>query len=119
MGQVRIGFDRFGVTRGSDQGRLQAGLISRWKFSPQQTRRGFMFEYDQDIVKSLLTQNGEFKSLYQNHDELKIKVRDAELRVHPVDDVTLGEMKKAKLLAKDQLAAIIEQYRKENVSAHH
>ena len=38
-----------------------------------------MFEYDQEIVSSLLERNGEFKTLYRQHSELKTKVRDAEL----------------------------------------
>ena len=74
-----------------------------------------MFEYDQDIVNTLLSDSNEFKELYNQHSELKSKVRDAELGVLPVDDHTLGMMKKEKLLAKDRMAAIIEEYRRSHV----
>ena len=72
-----------------------------------------MFEYDKQIVDTLLEGNGAFKSLYRQHHDLKEKVRDAELGVLPLDDLTLSAMKKEKLLTKDKMAAIIEEYRKE------
>ncbi len=72
-----------------------------------------MFEYDQDIFQSLLTDNENFQQLYKMHTELKEKVRDAELGVLPLDDYTLGTMKKEKLLAKDRMAAMIEVFRRE------
>ena len=73
-----------------------------------------MFEYDQDIVEVLLNDNEQFQALYQEHNALKEKVRDAELGVLPLDALSLGTMKKEKLLAKDKMAAIIEQYRREH-----
>ncbi len=73
-----------------------------------------MFEYDQDIVNSLLNDNAQFQQLFKQHNDLKEKVRSAELGVLPVDDITLGTMKKEKLLAKDKMAAMIEQYRREH-----
>ena len=72
-----------------------------------------MFEYDQDIVEVLLNDNEQFQALYQQHNALKVKVRDAEIGVLPLDDFSLGTMKKEKLLAKDKMAAMIEQYRRE------
>ncbi len=73
-----------------------------------------MFEYDQEIVTSLLNVNAQFQQLFKQHNDLKEKVRNAELGVLPVDDITLGTMKKEKLLAKDKMAAMIEQYRREH-----
>ncbi len=73
-----------------------------------------MFEYDQDVVEILLGDNERFQALYRQHNELKAKVRDAEIGVLPLDDVSLGTMKKEKLLAKDKMAAMIEQYRREH-----
>jgi Uncharacterized protein conserved in bacteria len=70
-----------------------------------------MFEYDQSIVEALLAENPRFKTLYDKHRELKGKVHDAEIGVLPLDDLTLVKLKKEKLLAKDQMAAIIEVYR--------
>ncbi len=72
-----------------------------------------MFEYDQDIVQHLLSDNVGFQELYRKHTELKEKVRDAELGVLPLDDYTLGTMKKEKLLAKDKMAIMIESYRRQ------
>lgn len=71
-----------------------------------------MFEYDQDIVEALLVNNGDFKRMYEKHGELKQRVRDANLGTEPVDDFALENMKKEKLLLKDRMAALIEQYRR-------
>ena len=46
--------------------------------------------------------------------DLKEKVSSAELGVLPMDDISLGTMKKEKLLAKDKMAAMIERYRREH-----
>ena len=73
-----------------------------------------MFEYDQDIVEVLLNDSEQFQALYKEHNTLKKKVRDAELGVLPLDGLSLGTMKKEKLLAKDRMAAMIEQYRREH-----
>lgn len=73
-----------------------------------------MFEYDQDIVEVLLNDNERFQALYNEHNALKEKVRDAELGVLPLDGASLGTMKKEKLLAKDKMAVMIEQYRREH-----
>ena len=73
-----------------------------------------MFEYDQDIVEILLGDNEQFQMLYKEHNDLKTKVRDAEIGVLPIDDASLGTLKKEKLLAKDKMAAMIEQYRRDH-----
>jgi uncharacterized protein YdcH (DUF465 family) len=73
-----------------------------------------MFEYDQDIVEVLLNDDDRFQALYQEHNVLKAKVRDVELGALPLDDLSLGTMKKEKLLAKDRMAAMIEQYRRDH-----
>ena len=71
-----------------------------------------MFEFDQDIVENLLTDNQDFRRLYEKHGELKQRVRDANLGADPVDELALETMKKEKLLLKDRMAAIIEDYRR-------
>ncbi len=73
-----------------------------------------MFEYDQAIVDTLLHDNQRFQELYNQHHKLKEKVKDAELGVLPLDGVTLGTMKREKLLATDRMAAMIEEYRREH-----
>lgn len=62
-----------------------------------------MFEQQEKEVEALMQSNAEFRSLYQRHKELDGKVRDAELGVLPMDDITLHKMKKEKLHAKDKL----------------
>ena len=63
-----------------------------------------MFENTrQDDVEALMKTDPEFRRLYQHHQELDSKVRDAELGVLPVDDTTLSGMKREKLHTKDIL----------------
>ena len=71
-----------------------------------------MFEFDQEIVNTLLEDDSDFQSLFEQHTQLKEKVRDAELGVAPMDNLALGALKKEKLLTKDKMAARIEDYRR-------
>ena len=72
-----------------------------------------MFEYDDEVVSSLLKDNSEFQQLYEKHHDLKEKVKSAEEGTLPLNDVKLGRMKKEKLLTKDKMAALIALYRKD------
>lgn len=74
-----------------------------------------MFEYDKDIVGTLLEQNDEFKRMYEKHVALKQRVKNANLGTDPIDDVALENMKKEKLMLKDRMAAMIEHYRRGQV----
>ena len=74
-----------------------------------------MFEYDAEIVNQLLSDDKAFQRLYTRHTELKEKVHDAEIGVLPLDDDSLGEMKKEKLLTKDKLSSMIEDYRRQHL----
>lgn len=71
-----------------------------------------MFEYDQHIVEALLAESSDFQRLYRKHVELKQRVHDANVRAEPMDDTTLENLKKEKLMLKDKMAAIIEDYRR-------
>src|SRR3569833_2166063 len=63
-----------------------------------------MFENQQrDDVEAFMKADAEFRRLFQHHRELKSKVHDAEIGVLPLDDVTLGCMKREKLHAKERL----------------
>ena len=63
-----------------------------------------MFENQQrEDIEALMKADTEFRRLYHHHQELDSKVRDAEIGVLPMDDVTLGSMKREKLQAKDRL----------------
>jgi uncharacterized protein YdcH (DUF465 family) len=70
-----------------------------------------MFEHNEKEIEALMQSNSEFRTLYQRHKELDGKVRDAELGVLPIDDVTLHNMKKEKLRAKDILTSMWEHSR--------
>ena len=72
-----------------------------------------MFEYDQELVQELIATNAKFRKLYEEHQQMKEKVHDAEIGVLPLDDFTLAQMKKKKLLNKDKMAAIIASHRTE------
>ncbi|MFK3647132.1 YdcH family protein [Lysobacter enzymogenes] len=66
-------------------------------------------ERSQPEIDALIKSNPEFKQLYQRHKDLDKKVMDAELGVLPIDDTTLGQMKREKLAAKDRLVQLYEQ----------
>ena len=65
-------------------------------------------ERSADELESLLKSNPEFKQLYQHHKELDRRVMNAELGVNPVDDLTLSQMKREKLAAKDRLVRMAD-----------
>jgi uncharacterized protein YdcH (DUF465 family) len=68
-----------------------------------------MFEgQPQNEIDDLIKADPEFKQLYQRHRELNKKVTDAELGVLPIDDTTLGQMKREKLAAKEKLLRIYD-----------
>jgi uncharacterized protein YdcH (DUF465 family) len=67
-----------------------------------------MFEGQPQSDVDALMGNPEFKQLYQRHKALDKQVLDAELGVRPVDDATLSQMKREKLLAKDRLTRLYD-----------
>ena len=74
-----------------------------------------MFEYDNEIVESLLSENKDFERLYTKHNQLKQRVDQANAGVEAIDDISLEQLKKEKLLVKDRLASLIEGYRRVHV----
>ena len=75
-----------------------------------------MFEYDEEIVGALLEDSVEFKRLYDKHSRLKQEVKSANAGDMPIEDMELEGLKKEKLLLKDQMAQIIEDYRGEHAA---
>ena len=73
-----------------------------------------MFEYDQEIVEALLSENDDFKRMYQKHGELKDRVHGAHTGTSAMDDFSLENIKKEKLMLKDRMAAMIEDYKREH-----
>jgi uncharacterized protein len=70
-----------------------------------------MFEYDQEIVNSLLNENNDFKRLYEKHNVLKDTVKEANDKSINVDQLCLEGLKKEKLILKDRMATIIENFK--------
>lgn len=75
-----------------------------------------MFEYDEEIVEALLKERVDFKRLYDKYINLKQDVDSANVGDSPIEDMELERMKKEKLFLKDQMAKIIEDYRKDNAA---
>lgn len=69
-----------------------------------------MFEYQQDTVNRLLETSEKFKRMYDQHSEIKSKVRDALIGVAPLDDYSVERLKKEKLLLKDRMADILKSH---------
>ena len=74
-----------------------------------------MFEYDHEIVESLLSESKDFERLYTKHGQLKQRVEQATTGAEAIDDMSLERLKKEKLLVKDRLANLIENYRRVHV----
>ncbi len=75
-----------------------------------------MFEYDEEIVEALLKERVDFKRKYDKYINLKQEVESANVGDAPIEDMELERMKKEKLFLKDQMAKIIEDYRKDNAA---
>lgn len=71
-----------------------------------------MFEHDQHIVNSLLARNKDFKRLYEKHGSLNQKVDEANSGSVALDDFSLEKLKKEKLMLRDKMAHMIEEYRR-------
>ena len=68
-----------------------------------------MFEgQPQAELEAKMKADPEFRQLYYRHQELDKQVLDAELGVLPIDDNTLGMMKREKLAAKQRLLRMYE-----------
>ena len=68
-----------------------------------------MFEgQPQAELDAIIQGNNEFRQLYQRHKQLDKQVLDAELGVLAVDDLTLTQMKREKLAAKDRLTRLYD-----------
>ena len=76
-----------------------------------------MFEDEQSIVDVLLADDSTFRALHDRHSRLKKEVHDVEVGAVACDDAQLAVIKRKKLLAKDQMAALIAEYRTAHTSS--
>ncbi|GAB3048054.1 YdcH family protein [Stenotrophomonas tumulicola] len=68
-----------------------------------------MFEdQPQSEIEARRARDPEFRTLHDAHRKLNRQCMDAELGVLAVSDVTLGQMKREKLLAKQRLQRMFE-----------
>jgi len=70
-----------------------------------------MFEYDQEIVNTLINKNNDFKRLFDKHSSLKGTVREMNEGNIGIDQLSLEKLKKTKLKLKDRMSLIIENHR--------
>jgi uncharacterized protein YdcH (DUF465 family) len=75
-----------------------------------------MFEFDEEVVETLLKESVDFKRLYDKHIDLNRDVDSANTGDKLIEDMELEGMKKEKLYLKDQMAQIIENYRKDHAA---
>ena len=57
-----------------------------------------MFEFEREIVEDLLKVNNDFRRLYTKHDQLKRKVEQVKNKKAVIDEFSLENIKKEKLL---------------------
>ncbi len=67
-----------------------------------------MFEHRQNIMEKLMNESEDFRRIYNRHQELDKRVTAAELGTAPLDDLSLNQLKKEKLWAKDKLANLMD-----------
>ncbi len=70
-----------------------------------------MFEFEQDIVDTLLNEDEDFKRTHEKYIELKQQVKDANQGANVLDELSIESLKKEKLLLKDRMAVTITEYR--------
>ena len=68
-----------------------------------------MFEGQPQVeLEAMMKADPEFRQLYYRHQELDKQVLDAELGVLPIDNNTLGQMKREKLVAMQRMLRMYE-----------
>ena len=67
---------------------------------------------DQDLISRLLGQDEEFRKLYQEHQELEVRIEEL-LKRPPSTEIhfEIENLKKQKLVGKDKMELILTKYR--------
>ena len=76
-----------------------------------------MTDNERKVLDQLLEHSDEFRGLYDRHNELKARVRDAELGHVPMDSMRLGELKREKLRTKDRMAVLIAAHEEDRTAS--
>lgn len=74
-----------------------------------------MFEFEKEIVDTLLDEDNGFKRLHEKYNELKQQVKQANQSMYALDEFSIENLKKEKLLLKDRMAVTITEYRQAHV----
>lgn len=71
-----------------------------------------MFEEENDtsVIRTLLSENEEFRDLYNRHRELDKRVTAAEIGARPMEDLALTRLKKEKLWTRDRMTDLLNKY---------
>lgn len=71
-----------------------------------------MFHEYREEITHLKQNNAHFEKIFNEHNELDQKIKNAEDGVTPLSNQEIEVLKKQKLLLKDQVYAMILEYRK-------
>lgn len=71
-----------------------------------------MFHEYRDEISALKAKNAHFEKIFEEHNELDQRISNAENGLNPLTDIEIDKLKKQKLLLKDEVYAMIMQYRK-------
>lgn len=73
-----------------------------------------MFHEYRDEISKLKQQNAHFEKIFNEHNELDQRIINAENGIEPLSNLEIETLKKQKLLLKDQIYAMIMEYKKSN-----
>lgn len=71
-----------------------------------------MFHEYRDEIHTLKMNNAHFEKIFDEHNELDQKIKNAEDGIKPLDNTEIEVLKKQKLRLKDEVYAMILEYRK-------
>jgi uncharacterized protein YdcH (DUF465 family) len=73
-----------------------------------------MFEFEQAAVEELLTNDDQFRRLFDKHRNLNAQIDEANAGNTAMDHSELGILKKEKLMLRDRMQAMIQAHAPDN-----
>lgn len=71
-----------------------------------------MFHEYRDEISQLKAKNAHFEKIFEEHNQLDQKIANAESGAELLDDIQIDKLKKQKLKLKDEVYAMIMDYKK-------
>lgn len=71
-----------------------------------------MFHEYRDEISALKAKNAHFEKIFEEHNQLDQRISNAENGLNPLTDIEIDKLKKQKLYLKDEVYAMIMEYRK-------